>query len=114
MVAELKQKVRSFVDERNWNQYHSLKNLSMDITIEAAELMELFLWTEGHESPSVLQEKRKDIEHEVADIAFALLNFCNNAGIDLSQAMAEKIELLHAKYPIDKAYGVNKKYTDLT
>lgn len=111
-VETLKKKVEDFVQERDWQQYHSLKNLSMDIAIEAAELMELFVWVDGKDSTQILETKNQEVQEEVADIAFALLNFCNRAGIDLSQAMQQKMALNAQKYPLSKSKGKSSKYTE--
>ncbi len=112
-VESLKEKVKKFIDERDWQQYHTLKNLSMDIAIESSELMELFVWAQGSECLSILESKRQEIENEVADIAFALLDFCISAHIDLSRAMEYKIALNAKKYPIEKSKGRSSKYTEL-
>lgn len=111
-VENLKDKVKSFCEERDWQQYHTLKNLSMNISIEAAELMEIFLWVEDKDSMHVLEAKRQEVENEVADIAFCLLNFCLRSGIDLSAAMKHKMQLNAQKYPIDKSKEKAVMYTE--
>jgi len=88
-VSDLKVKMKKFADEREWNQ--SIKSISMSIVCEAAELMELFNWKKEAEIAGVIKEKIQDIRYEVADIAFALLSFCNELGIDLSSAMEKKL-----------------------
>jgi len=112
-IQDLKYKAKQFVDARDWRQFHSPKNISMDIAGEAAELMEFFKWVEGKESYNVLEAKRADVENEVADIAFSLLNFCEQYNIDLSQAFEKKLKITAKNYPIEKAKGCNKKYTEL-
>jgi dCTP diphosphatase len=113
-IIELKKIIEKFIEDRNWKQFHSLKNLSMHISVEAAELLELFLWANTEEEiQKILKEKRELIENEVADIAYTLLNFCNSAHIDLAGAIEKKMVLNEKKYPIEKSKGNSKKYTEL-
>ncbi len=112
-IDSLKQLVKEFVEERDWQQYHSPKNLSMCLAGEAAELMELFTWVNEDESQQMLEQRRKEVEHELADIAFNLLNFCMRYNIDLSQALEEKIRLNALKYPIEKSKSKILKYNQL-
>lgn len=112
-IESLKDLVRKFVEERDWQQYHTPKNLSMNIAGEAAELMEFFTWTDNEGSKRVLEEYRQDVEHEVADIAFALINFCMRNNIDLSQAIKTKMILNEQKYPVEKCKGKATKYHKL-
>ena len=113
-ITELQQKVAHFMDEREWGQFHSPKNVSMAIATEAAELMEIFRWMTEEQSWQALKgEYRKDIEHEIADIAIAVLNFCNRADIDISRVINEKLMLAAKKYPVEKAKGNIRKYTEL-
>ena len=111
-IAQLKEKVRSFVEEREWQQFHTPKNLSMNIVREATELMELFMWSDsGAESAQELEQKRQEVEDEVADIAFALFNFCLRNTIDLATAFDKKLAHTAQKYPTEKVKGKNQKYT---
>lgn len=112
-IRKAKKAVQKFVHERNWEQFHTPKNLSMDIAAEAAELMEFFLWVESASCVHVLNEKRQKIEDEVADILIALLAFCNASSIDLGSAFLAKLESTRNKYPIDKVKGKAVKYTDI-
>ena len=112
-IQELKNKIAQFTKEREWEQFHSSKNLSMSIAIEAAELMEKFQWLDDKESKKELLEHRAEIENEIADIASYILSFCNVNNIDLSQAIDNKIKLNAQKYPIEKSKGKSDKYTKL-
>lgn len=113
-IEELKLQFKKVIDDRDWAQFHSPKNVSMDISIEAAELMEKFLWYDCQESYDVAQSSiKEEIADEVADIFTSLLNFCEITGIDLATATRHKIKKIEAKYPIDKAKGNRKKYTEL-
>ena len=111
VINELKRKVEQFIKDRNWEQYHSPKNLSMSIAIEAAELMERFQWLEGVNSYNISKKEKQAIEEEVADIAIYLLDFCNILGIDLSSSIAAKLKRNGKKYPIGLVKGKAHKYT---
>lgn len=112
-VQVLKDTAEKFVHERDWHQFHTLKNLSMDVSIEAAELMEHFLWAKDEDLETVLQKNRATIEDEAADVLFGLLQFCTMANIDLAQAFAKKLEKTAQRYPVEKSKGKNLKYTEL-
>ncbi len=111
-VEQLKKQVKNFTVERNWKQFHTPKSLAMAIAVEAAELMEHFLWCEN-QALDVFEKKRDHIEDEVADIAISLFNFCQTNNIDLSRAIERKIKKIAKKYPVEKSYGKPDKYTDL-
>lgn len=106
-----KDMVKKFVEERDWGMFHTPKNLSMDISIEAAELMEKFLWTEDAALPKRLEEERSAIEDELADIFMAMLCFANVCGIDLASAFTKKLEATAKKYPVELVRGKSHKYT---
>lgn len=112
-INKAKKSVAQFVAERDWQQFHTPKNLSMAIAIEASEIMEHFLWVDSEKSKTKLQEKRSDIEDEVADVFIALLSFCNVCDIDLGDAFFAKLDSTKKKYPADKVKGRAIKYTDL-
>ena len=112
-IQQLKQQIRAFGDARDWGQYHTPKNLSMGIAAEAAELLEFFLWVDSQSSITQLKEKRQAVEHEVADVALFLFNFCSRYNIDLSAAIEQKMTINEQKYPISKAKGRWEKYTKL-
>lgn len=112
-LQSLKNKIDQFIEQRDWKQFHNPKNLSMAISAEAAELLEHFLWMENKESFQAYQNNKTEIEHEIADIAFAVLALCNNLNIDLSEILERKIAIQAAKYPVEKAKGKYTKYTKL-
>ncbi len=85
----------------------------MALSVEAAELMELFMWVDSEKSAQELEKNREAIEHEVADVAAYLLSLCVHYNIDLAQAMERKSKLNALKYPIEKSKGISKKYSDL-
>ena len=104
-VGELREIVARFIRERDWEKYHRPKDLAMAISIEAAELMELFLWERdsGGAMPEEVAGKARD---ELADIAIYCLSFANAQGWDLSDAVKEKVRMNEAKYPAEKYRGV--------
>jgi dCTP diphosphatase len=110
-INDLKIIVKRYSEDRDWQQYYSPKNVSMQICAEAAELLELFLWVDSKESFAELEKNREAIAHEVADITYGLINFCNTANIDLASAFEKKLILNAQKYPIEKAKGNRSKYT---
>ena len=112
-VESLKNDVKKFVEDREWQQFHSPKNLSMAIVSESSELMDLFLWCESAASYEELEKRRQDVEDEVADIAVLVLAFCVRHNIDLSSAIAHKRIEAARKYPIEKCKGKATKYTEL-
>ena len=114
-VGEIRERVLAFARERDWEQFHSPKNLSMALAAEAGELMEHFLWTESKASAATLADaaKRKKIEDELADVVIYALEFANIGGIDLAKAIEAKLAQNAAKYPVEKARGRAVKYTEL-
>lgn len=111
-IATLKNAVQKMVDDRNWKQFHTPKDLAMNISIEAAELLEHFLWNkpEGH---MVTPESCDQVSAEIADILINVMNFCNYTGIDISDAVTKKLAVIDEKYPVEKSRGNPKKYTEL-
>ncbi len=114
-LAEIKTRVLAFARERDWEQFHAPKNLSMALAAEAGELMEHFLWAEPEASRTIAQDaaKRKKIEEELADVVIYALEFANMTGIDVAAAIETKMAANAAKYPVEKARGRSEKYTEL-
>ena len=106
-VAELRKLVGDFVRERDWNQFHSPKNLSMSLAIEVAELMEHFQWISIDESRAIAHEPRKveAIAEELADVVSYALAIANELSIDVSAAMQRKMIKNAEKYPADEYQG---------
>ncbi len=111
-IEQLKRQVKEFVTQRNWEQFHTPKSLAMAIAVEAAELMEHFLWCEN-QAKEVFEKKREQIEDEIADITILLINFCSQNNIDLSRAIECKMKKNAVKYPVGKCFGRTTKYTEL-
>lgn len=106
---------RQFVKEREWEKFHTPKNLSMALSVEASELAEIFQWLTETESQTVMQDagKAKQVRDEVADVLFYLLRLSDRLGIDVEAAFFEKMEQNRAKYPIEKSKGTAAKYDTL-
>ena len=111
-LNELRAKVNAFVRERDWDQFHSPKNLAMAMIVEAAEVVEHFQWNTLEESQQISEERRTEIGHELADTFVYLLRLAEVTGVDLIAAAHQKIALNAIKYPVEKAKGSNAKYTD--
>jgi NTP pyrophosphatase (non-canonical NTP hydrolase) len=106
-LADLCARVRAFVDERDWGQFHNPKNLSMSIAIEAAELMAEFQWLTGLQSQDALsgEAHRQRVRHELADVIIYCLSLANVIDVDLSRAVIEKLALSAQKYPAELYRG---------
>ncbi|HEY1791726.1 MAG TPA: MazG-like family protein [Opitutaceae bacterium] len=114
-IAQLRERILAFVRERDWEQFHSPKNLSMALAAEAAELMEHFLWAAPDESRAIAASsaKRGKIAEELADVVIYALEFANATGLDVAASIESKIAANAAKYPVEKARGRSAKYTEL-
>lgn len=112
-LEDVRRRVLEFRRQRNWEQFHDPKNLAEGLAIEAAELLENFLWKTTEESRSVSEEDRERIADEMADIFVFLLYLAEEFHIDLPEATAKKIEKNAQKYPIEKSRGSRKKYREL-
>ena len=112
-IDTLKKSMRSFVEERDWQQFHTPKNLSMALAVEAAELMEHFMWIDSSKAEKQLEINRDMVEQEVADVASYLLSLCDHYNIDLTKAFERKKKLNEQKYPLDKSKALTKALTDL-
>jgi NTP pyrophosphatase (non-canonical NTP hydrolase) len=114
-LADLKARVLAFVRERDWEQFHSPKNLSMALAAESGELMEHFLWATPEQSRAIAAEpgKRGKIADELADVVIYALEFANITGLDVAAAIEAKMAANAQKYPVEKARGRSEKYTEL-
>ncbi|TAN44742.1 MAG: nucleotide pyrophosphohydrolase [Rhodospirillales bacterium] len=114
-LDDLTARLVAFRDERDWKKFHSLKNLLLSLSLEAAELLELAQWQSDEELESRLSDPKvqERLREECADIFLYLLLISERVGFDLSQAGADKIERNAAKYPVEKARGTARKYTEL-
>jgi NTP pyrophosphatase (non-canonical NTP hydrolase) len=108
-IEALKSQVIKFRDERNWKQFHNPKDLAISISLEASELLENFQWKTSDE---VVQKNLDNVKEELADIFIYGLLLADELGIDLEETIKGKIKINNEKYPVEKAYGSNQKYTD--
>jgi dCTP diphosphatase len=113
VLDDLTDRIIAFRDERDWKQYHSPRNLAASISIEAAELLELFQWSSDESIARDVEERRADLERELADILVYCLLLAHDTGIDPAIAIDTKLTENGAKYPVEKARGSRVKYTDL-
>lgn len=115
-VAQLRQRVRSFVHERDWEQYHFPKDLAIGLAIEAAEVMEHFRFRSNEEVAAQLRDPAflRSIGHELADVLYFVLLTCDYLGLDASSLLEEKLAISAERYPVELARGSNRKYTELT
>jgi NTP pyrophosphatase (non-canonical NTP hydrolase) len=111
-MNDLRDALRKFVAERDWDQFHSPKNLSMALSIEASELMEHFQWLTEEQSKQLAPEKLAQVQDELADVLVYLVRLADKLDVDLLAAAAAKIEKNEAKYPAAQVRGSMKKYSD--
>jgi len=109
---ELRELVRSFVAERDWDRFHTPKNLAVSLCVEAAELLEPFQWLPTGEGTELSNVKRDHIRHEMADVLIYLIRLADKLDVDLPSAVREKLTLNRAKYPAEKVRGDARKYDE--
>ena len=112
-LQALRDRLAQFVAERDWDQFHTPKNLAMALIVEAAELVEHFQWLTPEQSRDLPAAQRAEVELEIADVLLFLLRLCDKLQIDPVEAAHRKLELNAAKYPIDKSRGRATKYDKL-
>lgn len=112
-IQALQAALRAFADEREWEQFHSPKNLATALSVEAAELLEHFQWLTEEQSRSLPDVKRDAVAEEVADVFLYLLQLSDKLGIDPLDAARKKLQLNALKYPVERAKGTSKKYSEL-
>ena len=108
--ARLRDLVRVFVDERDWDQFHTPKNLSAALSVEAAELLEHFQWLQHGRADELGADKLVQVRHEMADVLVYLVRLADKLDVDLMAAVQEKMVLNRAKYPADLVRGDARKY----
>ncbi|MEM5882721.1 MAG: MazG-like family protein [Candidatus Aenigmatarchaeota archaeon] len=112
-IEELTRKIVEFRDKRDWKKFHNFKDLAIDISVEAAELLEIFLWKKEIELEKVVKEKEEEIKEELADVLIASLLLAHDLGFDVYEIVKEKLEKNEKKYPVEKFKGVAKKYSEV-
>jgi NTP pyrophosphatase (non-canonical NTP hydrolase) len=111
-MDELKNKIALFAKERDWEQFHSPKNLAMGLNIEASELLEIFLWLSDIESTKLSEEKKQHLSEEIGDVMIYLTNLASKFNLDPIECAKNKIILNELKYPAKKVKGNSKKYSE--
>lgn len=111
-LEELKARVRAFVAERDWERFHSPKNLAMALSVEASELVELFQWLSEDESTALDDAQRRRVAEELADVLWYLVRLSDRLDIDLLEAAGRKLAENAKKYPAEKVRGQARKYTE--
>ena len=112
-LRELRDRLRRFAAERDWEQFHSPKNLAMALSVEAAELLEHFQWISEEDSKHLGADQLARVREELADVLIYLVRLADKLDVDLLAAARDKLVLNAAKYPVNKARGSNRKYTEL-
>ena len=110
-IESLQSTLRAFAAERDWDQFHSPKNLSMALSVEVAELVEHFQWLTEAESAGLPPETAEQVASEIADIQIYLARLADKLGVDIDAAVTAKLELNERRYPADKSRGSAAKYT---
>lgn len=112
-IGEMRAKIAAFNQERDWAQYHSPRNLAMALSVEAAELLELYLWSSDEGPQPPVESRAPRVAEELADVAICLLNLAERTGVDLSAAVAAKLAKNAEKYPVAQSRGRLEKSTEL-
>ncbi|MCK4816767.1 nucleotide pyrophosphohydrolase [bacterium] len=112
-LKSVNKKIIQFRNDRDWEQFHNPKNLAQALSIEAAELQEIFLWKSTEESRNLRQDEIDRVKEELADIFIYMTYICHAFKIDLFNEVLKKIEKNAGKYPIEKSKGSNKKHNQL-
>jgi len=111
-LEKIRLRLRQFAEDRDWDQFHSPKNLSMALSVEVAEIVEHFQWLTEKQSKHLPKDKLDEVEAELADTFIYLVRLADKLGIDLIVAAQNKIEVNEQKYPVGKAKGNAKKYSE--
>lgn len=112
-ISSLTAHIQSFIDAREWRQYHNPKDLAVAIAAEAGELMQHFVWQQEEQIEERVRKHRDEIASEIADVAILLFELADNLGFQLGDVMAAKIAHNEERYPVAKARGNNLKYSEL-
>ena len=112
-LPEIKKRLAEFAAARNWDQFHSPKNLSMGLAAEAAELLEIFQWLTEKQSTEIITDEKEmaHVREEIADVFIYLVRLADKLNVDIEKAVLEKIEINEARYPIELSRGSATKYS---
>jgi NTP pyrophosphatase (non-canonical NTP hydrolase) len=112
-IGELQTALRAFAHERDWEQFHSPKNLAAALAVEAGEVLEHFQWLSESESATLDDARRREVALELADVLLYLVRLADRLDVDLMAAAREKLAINAQKYPVERARGSHRKYTEL-
>ena len=113
-IKKLTKKINKFAEERDWKQFHNHKDMALSLVLEAAEVLEHFQWKASTKDINKhAKHKKTDIADELADVAIYLFELADNLDINIAEAVENKLKKNSAKYPVNKAKGLAKKYTEL-
>lgn len=112
-LADIQRKIVAFRNERNWKQFHNPKDLAISLLLEASEVLEHFQWKSPEEMTAHVANHKDDIAEELADVLYWVLLMAHDLNIDIAEASAQKLAKNARKYPVEKASGNHKKYTEL-
>jgi NTP pyrophosphatase (non-canonical NTP hydrolase) len=111
-LAHLRQVLRDFAAERDWDQFHTPKNLASALSVEAAELLEIFQWLKTGEATELTPEQHQHAQQEMADVLLYLVRLADRLDVDLYQAALDKMKLNGQKYPTETVRGDSRKYSE--
>ena len=111
-MKKLIKEINKFSKERDWDQFHSPKNIAIALSVETAELLEIFTWLSENESYNLSEDQLNKIKEEIGDIVIYLLAFCEKLEIDYKECAFNKLEVNKEKYPVKKVKGSSKKYNE--
>jgi NTP pyrophosphatase (non-canonical NTP hydrolase) len=112
-LESLTAEICAFRDAREWQQFHNPKELAVAITAEAGELLQHFVWQTPEQSEQRVRDRKDELSAEMADVAILLLEMAHNCGVNLAEAVRAKLAHNEERYPVGKAKGSNKKYSEL-
>lgn len=112
-IKLLTERIVAFRDERDWKQFHNPKDLALSLSLEAAEVLEIFQWKSGAEVQATSRDRKADLSDELADVLYYVLLMAHDLDIDIETALRAKLARNAEKYPVEKARGSSKKYTEL-
>ena len=113
LTKEVMDELLAFRAERDWQQFHTPRNISASICIEASELLEIFQWAKDEDLKNIVETRREEVEFEVADLVMLLSYFCHDHNIDIEDVLRRKMVINEKKYPVEKSRGVSTKYDRL-
>lgn len=112
-IQELTAEIKAFRDARDWQQFHAPKELAIAVAAEAGELLQHFIWLTPEQSEQRARERRGQVADEIADVAILLFELADNLGLDLAEVIRSKLAQNELRYPVAKARGSNRKYSEL-